>query len=161
MNLLNEAILFTDTVDGYLTTAFQGSDDANNIGLLFLNVFGSNRAHKVHVVSQNGGGPFGHIAEDLFLNFGIGSFEGEGEILGVHFSQYALNGAIVEVDDVLENEHEFANLFGNLGIFDFQTVEDGFFGSPITAVDDFRKGFAEVDLFFLDGDSDPPAVSNR
>src|SRR5690606_34261799 len=82
----------------------------------------------------------GQVALDLLGELRGRALEREGETARVGLAQDELDGAVVEVDDVLEGEHEAAHLLGEGLVALAELLEDLLLGARVGAVEDLDEG---------------------
>ena len=92
-------------------------------------------------------GAFGHILENLVLKVLGGGLEGEGEVVVVDFLEHGLDALVVDHHDVLEDEHEAANLFDEVGVFGLEALHDGLFGGAVGEVEHLGDGVDAARFF--------------
>src|SRR3954469_6496876 len=99
-----------------LVRLLEGADDLDDVVPRLFDILETHRSEQVDLLGQVAGGPLRQVAHDLVLDLGRGALEGEGQVLGVDFAEYQLHRPVVELDDVLEDEHAAADLVGQLRV---------------------------------------------
>src|SRR5438105_8859234 len=105
-----------------LVRLLEGADDLDDVVPRLFDILEADRAEQVDLLGQVAGSPLRQVAHDLALDLGGGALEGEGQVLGVDLAEHQLHGPVVELDDVLEDEHPAADLVGQLRVRDLQLV---------------------------------------
>lgn len=89
----------------------------------------------------------GHVLEYLLFEFVAGGLEGQGQLLVVDFLQNGLNALVVDEQDVLEDEHQAADLFDEVGVLGFEAFHDSLFSGSVGKVEDFGDGVDAAGFF--------------
>ena len=92
--------------------------------LRLLYVAEAHRAEGGHVVLEHLSGALRHVGDDPRFHLVGRALERDAEVLAVHLAQHALDRAVVEERDVLEDEHALADLVRGLRRGVLEAVED-------------------------------------
>ena len=118
------------------------ADDLDDLLLRLLHLLHPHRAHELQVLADVGGGALAHVAEDGVLDLVARALERDRQLLGVHLAQHLLDAAVVERDDVLEEEHHAADLLGQLGVLALERLEDRALGAAVHLVEQVDQRLA-------------------
>ena len=83
----------------------------------------------------------------LSLSSCAGGLEGQGQLLVVDFLEHRLNALVVDQQDVLEDEHEPANLLDQIGVLGFQAFHDSLFRGAVGEVENLGDGVDAAGFF--------------
>src|SRR5580704_2708601 len=90
--------------------------DHDDLLLRSLDVGELHRTSCLHVVLENLRSAFGHVAQDLLLHIGLRTAQRDGEGVGADLAQQRLNTAIVDVEQVVEDEQQILDLLMHLTV---------------------------------------------
>src|SRR5439155_222082 len=110
--------------EGDLLLLLEPAHDADDVRLRLLDVLQAHGAHAAHVLLQDLGGALRDVAEDLVAHGRARGLEGQHQVLARDLLQHHLHAAVVEPDEVLEGEHEVADVLGDLGHLGIELCED-------------------------------------
>ena len=92
-------------------------------------------------------GALGHVLEDLVLELLAGRLEGQRQLLVVDFLEHRLNALVVDQQDVLEDEHEPANLLDQIRVLGLQAFHDPLFRRAVGEVEHLGDGVDAAGFF--------------
>ena len=105
----------------------------------------TNRSHELHVLLDQLGGTIRHVVENLVAQFRAGRLQRQDEILVLDLLEHHLNTLVVDEHDVLEDEHESANLLDEIRVFRFERFENALFRRPIGKVENLGDRIDSAD----------------
>src|SRR4051794_24424405 len=113
-----------------------GRDDAP---LRLLDDAAPLRRLELHLLHEHLRAALRHVLHDLLLHVVGDASEREREVLLVDLLEDELESAVVELDDVLEDEQQHADLLRELGVELGQLVEHVALGGAVGVVEDVRE----------------------
>src|SRR5947207_4077755 len=110
-----------------------GGDDAS---LRLLDDGAALRGLVLHLLDEHLGPALGHVPEDLLLDLLGHATQRHGEVLLVHVLEHELHAAVVELEDVLEDEEQHPDLLRELRVLMRQRLDHVALGGAIGRVED-------------------------
>ncbi len=122
--LHNHFLLSTATGDDDVSRILQPPHDIDDLLLRRLDIAHPHRAHVLHVFRDKLGRALGHVLENLLLELFAGRLESQRQLLIVDLLEHRLNSLVVDQQNVLEDEHQPANLLDQIGILGLQAFHE-------------------------------------
>src|SRR5919199_2955682 len=107
-----------------LFRVLQATHDVDDALLSFLDLAQADRPANLHLLLERLRGARRLVAEDALLQFLARAAHGQRQVLAVDLAQHALEGAIVQANQVVEDEHQLANLGCQLAVGAIQVLQD-------------------------------------
>src|SRR5690242_5520845 len=117
----------------------EAADGADDAALRLLDHAAALRRLVFHLLHQHLGAALRHVPEDLLLDLLGHAAERHREVLLVHVLEHELDAAVVELDDVLEDEQEHLDLLGELRVLLGERVDHVALGAAVGRVEDVRE----------------------
>src|SRR6185437_5952600 len=121
------------------TRILEAADGADDPALRLLDHAAALWRLVLHLLEEHLGPALRHVAQDLLLDLLGDAAERHREVLLVHVLQHELDAAVVELDDVLEDEQEHLDLLGELRVFLGERVDHVALGAAVGRVEDVRE----------------------
>ena len=102
----------------------------------FVDVAQPHRTHGAHIVDQHLGGAGRHVGQEELAHRLRGALERDRELVFLDVAHQRLRRARIELDQIVEREHQRLDALGALAIVLFQRGEEAGFGLPVEIVED-------------------------
>src|SRR6266851_630783 len=127
---LDKDVLAT-ALDHDLFGIFQSTHDVDDALLGLFDLAQAHRATDFHLFAQCLRRARRLIAEDPFLQLFACTAHRQRQVLAVDLAQHALQRAVVQANQIVEDEHQLADFGGQLGVGAVQEFEDLLFSAPV------------------------------
>src|SRR6185437_2037162 len=118
--------------------------DIDQQRLRLVDVAQPHRAHRLHVIDQHLGGPRRHVGEEELAHRFGSALEGDAELVLVDVAHQRLRRGGVELDQVVEGEHQRLDALGGIVVLEVERGEEAGLGLAVEIVEDLRHDLVRV-----------------
>src|SRR5690606_23637703 len=104
----------------------------------------ADRAHALHFLVENLGGARGHVALEEVARGFRRALKGDGELVAVEVAQDRLDGGGVELDEIVEGEHQRLDALGGFAVLFFERADEAGLRLAIEIIEDFGNQLVGV-----------------
>src|SRR5688572_24037598 len=119
-----------------------GDGDHRQLG--FLDVAQPDRTHRGHVFLEHRGCPLRHVGQEQVAQRFRRALEGQRQLVLLDIAQQRLHAARVQLAQVLEGEHEGADLLGGVAVALLQRGQEAGFRRAVEVVEDLGDHLVRV-----------------
>src|SRR5919199_2644338 len=112
------------TLHDDLFRVLEPAHDVDDALLGFLDLAQANRPADLHLLLERLRGASRLVPEDALLEFLARAAHRQRQVLAVDLAQHALQGAVVQAHQVVEDEHQLANLGSQLAVGAIEVLQD-------------------------------------
>src|SRR5690606_33626579 len=124
----------------------QAADDGHDLLLRRLDVGQAYRAAGLHVLQQDLGRTLGHVAGDLLAHPDVGAAQGDAQALAGDLAQQGLQLAVVQLDQVVEHEHQVLDALAQFAVDLADLAQDRLVLPGLQEVEDVRRDLDAADV---------------